>query len=158
MRLYELTAQWESVLEIAEQFEPEALKDTLDSIEEAFEVKVENTAKVIKSLDADVNTIEEEIKRLSGKKTSLKNNARNLKLYLQDEMERIGKTKIKGTLFSVGVQNTPPSLRLADEFENQRYLVEVVPKYDKKAILADLKAGKEIDGADVVQGRSLRIR
>lgn len=158
MRLYELSQQWESVLEMAEQLEPEALKDTLDSIEEAFEAKVENTAKVIKSLDADVNTIEEEIKRLNARKTALKNNAANLKNYLQEEMDRVGKTKIKGSLFNVGIQNNPPSLRLADEFENQRYLIEVVPKYDKKAILADLKAGKEVVGAEVVQGRSLRIR
>ena len=158
MRLYELSQQWESVLEIAEQLEPEALKDTLDSIEEAFEVKVENTAKVIKSLEADVDSIENEVRRLTARKSALKNNVVNLKQYLQDEMEKVGKTKVKGSLFNVGVQNNPPSLRLADEFENQRYLVEVVPKYDKKAILADLKAGKEIDGAEVVQGRSLRIR
>lgn len=158
MRLYELSQQWESVLEMAEQLEPEALKDTLDSIEEAFEDKVENTAKVIKSLEADVHTIEEEIKRLNARKTALKNNAANLKNYLQEEMERVGKTKIKASLFNVGIQNNPPSLRLADEFENQRYLIEVVPKYDKRAILADLKAGKEVAGAEVVQGRSLRIR
>ena len=158
MRLYELTAQWANLLELAEQVEPEALKDTLDSIEDAFDDKVENTAKVIKSLEADVESIENEVRRLTARKSALKNNATNLKSYLQDEMDKVGKTKVKGSLFNVGIQNNQPSLRLADEFENQRYLVEVVPKYDKKAILADLKAGKEIDGADVVQGRSLRIR
>ena len=158
MRLYELTAQWANLLELAEQVEPEALKDTLDSIEDAFDDKVENTAKVIKSLEADVESIENEVRRLTARKSALKNNVVNLKQYLQDEMEKVGKTKVKGSLFNVGIQNNPPSLRLAEEFENQRYLVEVIPKYDKKAILADLKAGKEIDGAEVVQGRSLRIR
>lgn len=49
--LYELTENYQHVLDLAEQLDAEVLKDTLDSIDEAIEVKVENTAKVIKELE-----------------------------------------------------------------------------------------------------------
>ena len=46
----------------------EDLKDTLDSIEEELNIKVDNTIGK-RSLDADVETIDKEIKRLQAIKT-----------------------------------------------------------------------------------------
>ena len=158
MKLYELTSSYQQVLEIAEQLEAETLKDTLDAINDAVESKVENTAFVIKSLEGNISVIDEEIKRLQAMKSAQQNNVKSLKMYIQDAMEQVGLEKVQGDLIKIAIQNNPPSVRLRDGFNNSDYLVEVAPRVDKKAILADLKQGKDINGAELVQGRSLRIR
>lgn len=158
MKLYELTSSYQQVLEIAEQLDAETLKDTLDAINDAVEKKVENTAFVIKSLEGNISVIDEEIKRLQAMKSTQQNNLNSLKLYIQDAMEQVGIEKVQGELIKVAIQNNPPSVRLEDGFNNDTYLIAVPPKVDRKAILADLKQGKVIDGAEVIQGRSLRIR
>lgn len=158
MKLYELTSNYQHVLEIAEQLDAETLTDTLNSIEDAIETKVENTAFVIKSLEANTKIIDDEIKRLQAMKQTQQNNVRSLKEYIQDAMERVGINRIQGKLIKIAIQNNPPSVRLAEDFNDDRYLIELAPKIDKRAILDDLKQGKEIKGAEIVQGKSLRIR
>lgn len=158
MKLFELTQSYQQVLEIAEQLDAETLKDTLDSINDAVEQKVENTAFVVKQLEANVSVIDEEIKRLQAMKSTQTNNIKNLKMYLQESMEKVGLDKVQGDLIKVAIQNNPPSVRLDEGFNNNEYLIEVAPKIDKKAILSDLKQGKTIQGAEIVQGRSIRIR
>lgn len=159
MKLYELTGNYNQVLELAEQLDAETLKDTLDSIDEAIEIKVENTAKVVRSLEGNVDAIDSEIKRLSAKKSTLNNNIKGIKTYMQESMEQVGKEKIKGQLFNIGIQNNPQSVNVTDEKKiNLDYFIEQPLKLDKKLLLADLKEGKEIEGAEIQQTRSLRIR
>ncbi|MDN6409561.1 MAG: siphovirus Gp157 family protein, partial [Tetragenococcus halophilus] len=112
--LYELTDNYQHVLEIAEQLDEETLKDTLDSLDDAIDSKAENSAKVIRELEGNINTLAAEIQRLNERKTALNNNVKYLKEYLQNEMEKVGKTKIKGELFNVGIQNNPASVYVAD--------------------------------------------
>ena len=115
MNLYKLTQNYQNVLEIAEQLDAEALKDTLDSIDEAINDKVENTAYVIKQLDANVAAIDTEIKRLQAMKSAQSNNAKNLKLYIQESMEKVGLDNVKGKLIKVAIQNNPQSVRVDNE-------------------------------------------
>ena len=158
MRLYELTSSYEQLLEMAEQLDEETLRDTLESINEAIEEKVENTAYVIKSLEANVKIIDEEVKRLQAMKSTQQRNIKSLKEYIQESMEKVGLGKIEGSLIKVSIQNNPPSVRLDDDFKIGKYLVSVEPKFDRKAILSDLKQGLDVPGAEIVQGRSIRIR
>ena len=158
MNLFELTQNYQNVLEIAEQIDAETLKDTLDSINEAIDVKVENTAYVIKTLDANVAVIDTEIKRLQAMKSAQVNNAKNLKLYVQDSMEKVGLDKVKGKLMTIAIQNNPQSVRVENEEALKEYFIEQAPKLDKKALLADLKNGVEVYGAELQQTRSIRIK
>ena len=158
MNLFELTQNWNEVVEIAEQLNPETLKDTLDSINEAIDVKVENTAYVIKTLEANVAAIVLEEKRLAAMKSAQMNNIKNLKLYIQESMEKVGLDKVQGKTIKVAIQNNPQSVRVEDEEALKEYLVEQAPKLDKKALLDDLKNGVEVHGAELQQTRSIRIR
>lgn len=157
MKLYELTERYKNVLDIAEQLDAETLKDTLEAIKESIEVKAENTAKVIKTLEAEIAGLETEIKRMSDRKSTLKNNIDGMKRFLKDELEKVGTDKVKGQHLTIRIQNKPQGVRVEDESKLSDYLVEQPKKLDKKALLADLKAGKEVDGAEIQQGRSLRI-
>lgn len=157
--LYQLSESYLRVLEMAEQIDAETLKDTLDSIHDAIEIKVENTAKVVKELEGKQLVIDAEIKRLQERKSTLQNNVKGIKGYLQEEMEKIGKTRIKGELFNVGIQNNPVSVRVLDErLIPKGFFVEQAPKLDKKALKEELKDGLEIAGAELIQTRGLRIR
>ncbi|AMD23120.1 hypothetical protein GU74_11495 [Listeria monocytogenes] len=157
MKLYELTESYQNVLDIAEQLEAETLKDTLDAITESIEVKAENTAKVIKTVNAEIEALDTEIKRMSSRKSTLKNNVESMKRYLKEELEKVGLDKVKGQHLTIRIQNNPQGVLVEDESKLGAYLVEQPKKLDRKAILADLKDGKEIDGAEIQQGRSLRI-
>lgn len=159
MKLYELSNSYIKLLEIAEDLDATTLEDTLSSINEAFEDKVENTAKVIRQLEAQAEAIRFEARRLDNRARAMEKNAKRLKEYLQEELERTGKTKVKGSLFTIGVQNNPPSLEVLDERKIELdYFNHPEPVLDKKAVLQTLKRGIEMEGARIKQTRSLRIR
>lgn len=159
MKLFELTQSYQQVLEIAEQLDAETLKDTLDSINDAVEQKVENTAFVVKQLEANVSVIDEEIKRLQAMKGTQTNNIKSLKLYLQESMEKVGLDKVQGKLIKIAIQNNPQSVEVLNEnVIPKNYFVEQNPKLDKKALLTDLKSGVQVEGVEIKQSRSLRIR
>ena len=159
MKLFELTQSYQQVLEIAEQLDAETLKDTLDSINDAVEQKVENTAFVVKQLEANISVIDDEIKRLQAMKGTQTNNIKSLKLYLQESMEKVGLDKVQGKLIKIAIQNNPQSVEVLNEnVIPKNYFVEQKPKLDKKALLTDLKSGAQVSGVEIKQSRSLRIR
>lgn len=157
MNLYTLTQNYLQVLEMAESGED--LADTLESLEDAIEVKAENTAKVIKQLEANAEMLANESRRLSERKSAIENNVRNLKSYLQDQFERCGKAKVKGEIFTVAIQNNPQSVEVVDETKIPlEFFIQQEPKLDRKELLTHLKAGEEIAGVTIKQTKSLRIR
>lgn len=157
MNLYELSQNYLAVQDM--DLEPETLKDTLDSIEEAIEVKAENIAKWIRNLEADKKAFEEEEKRFKEKKQAADNRIKSLKLYLEDNMRLTGKTKFKAGFFSFAIQNNPPSVEVFDEaLIPKQFLIEQPPKIDRAGIKELLKAGEEVPGAELKQTKGLRIR
>ncbi|WAO22054.1 siphovirus Gp157 family protein [Paenilisteria newyorkensis] len=158
MKLYELGNNYQRVVDLAATTEAETLKDTLDAIKESIDIKAENIAKVIKTLEAEEAGLDTEIKRMTARKTTITNGIKGLKYYLQTELEKIGTDKIEGQHFTIAIQKNNPSARIEDESKLIAYLVEQPKKLDKKALLVDLKAGIEVEGAELYQGRSLRIR
>ena len=157
--LYELTDKYQQLLELESEIDEQTFIDTLQSIDEAIEGKAENLAKVIKEIESTVSVITNEISRLQSKKQALNNRVANLKTYLQGEMEKVNKTKVKGALFTVNIQNNPPSLKVenADKIPKSFY-IEQEPTLDKKALKEAVKNGEVIEGVALVQTQSVRIR
>ncbi|PTF89972.1 siphovirus Gp157 family protein, partial [Staphylococcus chromogenes] len=92
--LFQLSTSYQQVLDLIEQgMNPEDLKDTLDSIEVELNVKVDNTIGLKRSVDADVDAIDKEIKRLQGLKQQKQNFSDRLKNYLQDMLDVQGLQK-----------------------------------------------------------------
>ncbi|MFS0955749.1 siphovirus Gp157 family protein [Enterococcus durans] len=156
--LYQLSESYIKVLELAEQLDEEILRDTLDSINEAIEDKAKNLAKIVKEVEGKAELIDSEIKRLKKRKTSLLNNAKSIEQYLQGEMEKTGKTKIKGELFDVRIQNNPVSVNVYNEnLIPKEFFTPVPPNLNKNKLKEELKHG-DIPGAELVQTKGLRIR
>ena len=158
MKLYELARSYAELLDRAEDIDTEALVDTLASLQDAIEDKAENTAKIIKNLEADAKIIKEEEQRLAERRRSIENKVTRLKEYLQEQLEVAGLQKVKRPTITVAIQNNPPSVEIADEKLIPSEFMIPQYKVDKKSILERLKNGEMVPGAKLVQGRGVRIR
>ena len=163
MKLYDLTAAYQQVFEtiMDEEANLDTLEDTLQAIEGAIEVKAENMGKFISMLKADEAAIEKEVERLLARKKARQNRIQRIRDYLQSQMELIGKDKITTPIMTISLQNNHPALEIEDEFAVPTEFIVIIPErkeVDKAKVKEALKAGREVPGARLTQGRSLRIR
>ena len=157
MNLYELSVAFQEVQNM--DLDPEVMKDTLDSIEDAIENKAENIAKLIRNLESDVSAYKEEEDRLKTKRQATENKVKWLKTYLEDNMKLTGKTKFKSGMFNFSIQKNPASVNIIDEnILPKDFLIPQPPKVDKTALKDVLKTGVEVPGAELKQTEGLRIR
>ena len=157
MNLYELSIAFQEVQNM--ELDPEVMKDTLDSIEDAIENKAENIAKLIRNLESDVSAYKEEEDRLKKKRQATENKVKWLKTYLEDNMKLTGKTKFKSGMFNFSIQKNPASVNITDErIIPEEFLIPQLPKIDKTALKDVLKNGIEVPGAELKQTEGLRIR
>lgn len=162
-KLYEIKNEFNELLLMADEqgLSLDDIKDTMDGIEFEFEEKADSTAKMIKTLIADADSVKAEKDRLAKRETALRNSADNLKKYLETMMLEVKKKKFKTTLFSFNIQKNPKTVKV--EFEEllpKKYLIKQPDKVNRKQLLDDLKAGvlEENENMRLVQTESLRIR
>lgn len=159
MNLYELTDSYLKVLELIENGE-EGLEDTLESINDTIELKADGYARIIRNLEANAVALKTEIDRLTNRRRSIENSIDRLKENLKDAMIATGKEKIKTDLFNVTVANNPVAVNVIDEtlIPEEYFNVEVIRKLDKISLRDAIKGGQEIQGAELKQGKGLRIK
>lgn len=157
MNLYELSVAFQEVQNM--ELDPEVMKDTLDSINDAIENKAENIAKLIRNLESDVSAYKEEEDRLKTKRQATENKVKWLKTYLEDNMKLTGKTKFKSGMFNFSIQKNPVSVNITDErIIPEEFLIQQPPKVDKTSLKEVLKNEIEVPGAELKQTEGLRIR
>lgn len=160
MKLYEITGALLELLEMAEEkdLDQQTINDTMEAVELEFEEKADGYAKVIKTLDGNVDLLDKEINRLTERKKTVKSNIASIKKNLENAMIATGKRKFKTLLFNFGIQKNPAALIIDDESQiPQEYLVPQEPKVDKAAIKDYLKEN-EVEWAHLTQTESLRIK
>ena len=155
--LYDLSENYLKVLEMAEDGE-EDLLDTLESIEYEIEDKAENIAKIILNLTGSQATLKLEEERLYAKRKSMENKSKELKAYLEEQMVKTGKTKFKTELFSFGIQKNAPSLDVTSEENIPEEFYVIEKRLNRSDLLKAVKDGLSIDGVNIKQTESLRIR
>ena len=158
--LYDLTGNYLNVYQqIASGEDSQIYKDTLLSINDSIEDKADQYAKVIRMLEADNEAITKEIKRLQAKKKSNTTGIENMKANLKFSMEQTGKLAFRTSTNSFGIQSNPPKMEIADENHiPEKYFIEQEPQLNKQILKQDIQNGLEIDGVELVQTKSLRIR
>ncbi|EAD2769353.1 siphovirus Gp157 family protein [Listeria monocytogenes] len=156
--LYSIQGKYQQLLNLAEQLDPELLKDTLESIDDELETKAENVAFVIKELEGQSLILEKETKRLVERKNTINNNVKRLKQSLFDAMITANKQKIKTNLFTLDIRKNPQSIFVEDESKLFNYLIEQPKKLDKTKLKDDLKKGIEVEGAKLIQTERLQIK
>lgn len=160
--LYELSQAYLTVANMIDEETPDQdILNALMTIEGQIEVKAVNIANLIKSIEAEAEIIKAEEKRLSQRRKSRENVVINVKQYLKETMEQMGKDKIKTAVWTVSIQNNPPAVQITNEDEIPGKFLTLIPEryeVNKKLISEALKAGEEVKGAELSVGRSLRIR
>ncbi|MEQ7232379.1 siphovirus Gp157 family protein [Enterococcus avium] len=157
--LYKLSENYNQVIQMADQLDDGTLKDTLDSINEAFDDKAENIAKSIKEIEGQADIIKAEKERLAKREQAMRNNAKSMKSYLQEQMDSVGKKKIQGELLTVAIQKNAPSVKIeSEQYIPKGFFEPQPPKLNKTELKNELKNGLEILGVELIQTESLRIR
>ena len=144
--LYKLNEQYQELLN--------ELTQILISIEE----KAENTAIIIKKMEAEEEMIKKEEKRLYARRKAIENRRKYLLSNLEDSMILQDKKKFKTEHFSFNIQKNAPSVKITDEEKALEHYKRVTESIDRAKLKDDLKNGVELDYAELVQTESLRIR
>lgn len=165
MKLYELTQNYrnlESLLDnLGEQegLTVEMIHGALGQVEDDINTKIENTCKVIKEIEADSIGIDEEIKRLSALKKQKENTVKKLKEYVEFEMNGIGLNKVEGKLFKISFRKSKV-VKVLDETKIPKEFIKVktTESISKTDLGKALKSGEIIEGAELVENKTLQIK
>lgn len=166
--LYDLSAELalinDEIIDAEGEITPE-LEARLDDLAITFDRKVFGVTRWTLNLDARIDALGAEIKRLQSRKKSTDNLKTRLKEFMKGCMTVADKKKLEFDNFTVAVQKNPPSVEITDEDAIPSKYFTIIPEQkqiNKAALLADLKALKEgqtIPGAQLITDRTnLRIR
>ncbi|MDV7758234.1 siphovirus Gp157 family protein [Liquorilactobacillus mali] len=159
MNLFELTDKYKELAN-RDDLDPEMIKDTLDSIEDTFNSKVDNIATWIERNQMNVDWLTKKIQELRELQTSLKNKNKQLNQYLTDVIDNAGYKEVKTDNHFLKPRNYRPSVIVSDEsaVPDSYKNVEQVTKIDKKLLYEDLKNGKDINGVELKPSRKVVIK
>ena len=161
MTLYDLTAEWLELIELAEdpETDPETLADTMEALGGEIEDKVDGYGKAIRQVEVNIAALKAEEARMSAKRKAMESNVSRMKEAVKASMIAVDRPKIKTALFSFAVANNPPTLIIDDESKiPDSFLIPQEPKVDTAGIKAAIKDGQEFDWCHTETGQSLRIR
>lgn len=138
------------------EIKPEIMK-ALAITQENLQSKAIDYGYVIKTFDDELGLYDKEIKRLQEKRKQIANIQERLKTNLLNAMEKFNIVEISGKTIKL-------SLRKSDKVEvydidllgDEYKTVKTEP--NKVAIKRDIKNGKEIEGAKLVECQNLQIK
>ena len=162
--VYELKNEFNTLWSILEDelADDEMILGAWEMAQEDLAIKLENCCKYIKNEEALITGLKEEEERLNARRKAKENAIKRLKALMQDAMTAAGEKKIQCGTFTTSIQNNAPSVVVDEQYiENipEEYLRIKEPEIDRKKMLEDLKAGKDLEGlAHLEVKQSLRIR
>jgi hypothetical protein len=137
----------------------EELENLLSITQDQLKTKATDYASVIRSLEYDNQIIDQEIKRLQNIKRVRTNTIENLKLRLSNAMEQFEIDEIKTPTTKINFRpSTSLQINNQDEIPAEYKTLVTDMKVDKNKIKKDLKSGKEVKGAELIENRSIQIK
>lgn len=159
MNLFELNEKYRK-LEQRDDLDPETLKDTLDSINDSREVKLDNIANWIENNQADIDFLDKKIKQLQADKKSLVNRTKSLMEYMTTAIDDSGLKELKTENHILKPRNYRASVYISNEKDIPSEFVKfkAVETIDKKVIYELLKNGETVRGAELKPNRKTVIK
>lgn len=163
LAFYELTDRYRSLETLAttDDIPPEVIRDTLEALDGEWEQKAEAVAAYIRNLEESAAAKEAAAKAVKQRADQLQKRADSLRAYLLFQFQALGKTRLQTDLFTIRVQNNPPSVVVDDETQiPAEFKVQPPappPRVDRKLISLAFKAGVDVPGCHPESGQSLRI-
>ena len=159
MNLFELNEKYRE-LEQRDDLDSETLKDTLDSISDSREVKLDNIANWIENNQADIDFLDKKIKQLREEKQALSNKNKSLMEYMTTAIDDSGFKELKTENHILKPRNYRASVYISNEKDIPSEFVKfkAVETIDKKAIYELLKNGETVRGAELKPNRKTVIK
>ena len=160
MKLYEISEAARKLQELLEagEIDEQAVSDTLEAI--GAEEKLESYCYVQKNLEAEVAAYKAEIERMTARKQSLEKQIDRLKAAQVEFLQASGQKKAKAGTFTLSLRETMSCEILDESLIPAEFRVEIPAssRPDKKAMLAAMKSGEEISGAQLKASYSVTAR
>jgi aconitase B len=164
--LYELTKQQ---LELKTKlqsinFDEETINDTLEGNSSELQEKIENYGFVIRDRLSFVEAMDAEIKRMTERRDAELKRIDHTKEWLLSSMIVLEIDKIECPIFTISVQNNPPSVEIYNDklipdcFMKIPEPKPIIPAPDKVKMLKHMKEGWDIDGCKMIQKKRLVIK
>lgn len=167
MKLFEIAGQYRQLAEklAAADFDAQTVADTIEAsgLTDALQEKAQGVELVARAAEVHVPAIDAEIARLQALKAHRQKIAAGLREYVRQQMEVAGIERISCPLFDIKLKKNPPAVEVQDERQVPAgYWVTPEPKpvekrIDKKAVAAELKAGRDVPGCRLVQATRLEV-
>lgn len=158
MNLYEINGQVLQLMELLDEGEidGQTYQDTLDNL--GGTIAVEEVIKGIRTKSAEAEAYKTEAERLTEKRQRAEKTADSLKQLLLTYLRNTQQKSVKTSLFCVS-RGSSKSANIVDESAiPAEYLIEQPAKVDKKAILAALKNGETVQGAELKESEFITIK
>lgn len=172
MRLFAIAEEFKTLRDIVEndlEFDPETgeiidnsavIAEMFNDISVVLSDKLDNSAYVIKELEATSDALKEEAKRLSDRAAHFAKNAEKLKTLVAMALEASGEPKLKTDRFTFSFRKSESveiDPMVTPEDFDRRY-IRIKREFDKTKIKGALKKGERIDGASIVEKQNLQIK
>ncbi len=138
----------------------DAVKDTLEGIQEELKSKAINVAALIRNLEIDAACIEEVEKNAKERRKKLEKQVERLREYLLSNLEIVGINKIFTAELEIKIQKCPPSVHIEENTELDKRFIRTTIKIepDKVKLKEALENGKEIEGVKLIQRNKMLIK
>ena len=161
MTLYELTGEYLALMSALEEGD-ESMVDDLLMVEDNFEHKAENYAKVIRNLEAELEALKAEEKRLMERRRIGEKSLGRIKAALKGAMEITGKTDFTSGIFKFKIVRNggkAPLVNVPDPSELPDELRKVEYKADSDAIREYIEATGDLSYGEIGErGTRLSIK
>ena len=135
------------------------LSEALAITEEQLQNKSVAYSFVIKEMDAEIDIIDAEIKRLQAMKKTRENASERLRANIKHAMELFNIDEIKTPLVKINFRKSEAvEVDDVNQLPASYKVVKVTEQADKMAIKEAIKNGAEIPGCRIVANRNLQIK
>jgi len=164
--LYVLAAQYQHLADQLASMDLDAttVADTIEAsgLVDDFSAKAVGIEMVARSMEMSAPAIDAEIDRLTALKKQRQKAAAGLRAYLLHNMQESGIEKLESPLFKISVRANPPAVDIFEpglvpaEFMHQP--APPPPSPNKTAINAEIKEGREVQGARLTTSYRLEVK
>lgn len=162
MNLFQLSQQYQQLAD-NDELDPTVVADTLDSINDTWEDKLNNIAKWIESLDSDIDFLANKKRSISDELSYRKNLKNNLMTYMTEAIDERGLKEVHTDEFILHPRSYRQSTVIDHEDKipvEYRDYEKYKGKFDVKKddVYQALKDGKHVPGAHLKSNRKTIIK
>lgn len=166
--LYSLTDQLRELQALADSdadIPDEVLRDTLEGLQGALEVKATNVARFVRNQESLADAIEGAAKQMRERAARVRRRTDSMRQYLLANMTLAGINRIESAELVLAVRKNPPAVVIDDPAQIPAEYMRTpepppppTPVPDKKLIGDAIKAGTAVPGCHIEQGQRLEIK